>query len=502
MSHPLIAPVVFFTVSALACACWAPVEPSRIAEVEVVELSPREDVALDAPVSVLFSAPVAPPVGRWPIVVMRADGRSAPTEVELLADGGAVVLRPVPLWPSAEQLTVLIGRGLLGAAGEPVTGASEEEPLLFSTRDVVTPAAFALEGPAPGLPAPTNLRRVVLAFSGGAAAGVESVTLTAEHHTLLLPVIARDDRGRILAELPAGSPPLTPRTPYRVEVVPAIEPMAALHARVLTGSVADHVAPELRLRDVDRGGATVRIVVEADEPVLAHGRVTGPDGTVTELRAPLVPAERVELWSERPLSAQTAYRLRVGASDHAGNEASPLEVAFVTPAEVRVELTEVVATPLHDWGDATRGVPFDATPGRGAVTDADEWLELVNRSDGPIDLTQVALGLRLLDATPVEHDVAAAAHLHFGRGGEPRAWGVGEALVVRPRGALPQREVIIEVVWGDRVLDRVAIGRDPEADHAGGAPPDLEHEAIARDGPAWRWCTPTPGDPLPGRCLR
>jgi len=174
----------------------------------------------------------------------------------------------------------------------------------------------------------------------------------------------------------------------------------------------------------------------------------------------------------------------------------------VMPDEVRVQLTEVVPTPLHDWGSEVDGVGLDGRPGTGAVTDADEWIEVVNVSDRAVDLTQVDLRVRVRDATPVEHDLAASAQLYFGRGGDITRWGVGEPLVLRPRGSMAQRDVTIEIVWGEQVLDRVYLGRTAGADHAGGMPPDLDHEAIARDGDVWRWCRPSPGELWAAACIR
>lgn len=485
----------------LCSACWSELGTPRAASISVLGLEPRERVPVDAPLQLLLEAPIAVPEGRWPITITRADGRAVLADARLDPDGLRIHLDPVPEWPADETLQVLVGDGLRGRSGESVVFDEGSGLGTFTTAALTLVSGFAVEGPEPGSAIPTNVRRLVLTLSGAGPA-VEHVRLVSDHHSVDLEVVDRDERGRLVAEVHAGLVGLRPTTTYRLEVEPHLDPIDDVRGVVRTGTVSDATPPDLRLRQLDRGGATVRAVIEADEPVFARGWATGPDGVAVELRGALLPGIRVDLMATEPLRPETAYALRLEATDYAGLSATPVEVGFVTPPEIRVQLSEVVTTPLHDWGDALTGVPFDAVPGRGAVTDADEWIELINVSRTPIDLTQVALRLRVVDGSPSEHDVVAAAHLHFGRGGEPRAWGVGEALVVRPRGSMAQRDLLVEVLWGDQILDAAALGRGPLDDHGGGPPPDLEHESITRRDGVWRWCRPTPGDPQPGACLR
>ncbi len=159
-----------------------------------------------------------------------------------------------------------------------------------------------------------------------------------------------------------------------------------------------------------------------------------------------------------------------------------------------VRITEIVAAPLRDWSDA-EGVPFDAWPGLGAVNDNDEWVEIVNLSSRSVDLLKADLELHALDTSPSVTPVDAAPGLFFASEGSVRDWRPGEALVVRPRGSLSQRELRLELYGSGQLLHVVQLGASGAADHVGGSPPDAVHEAIARDAQGeWSWCVPTPGD--------
>ncbi|CAN0479583.1 unnamed protein product, partial [Laminaria digitata] len=125
--------------------------------------------------------------------------------------------------------------------------------------------------------------------------------------------------------------------------------------------------------------------------------------------------------------------------------------------------------------------PGRAGGGLGAVNDNDEWVELVNLSERAVDLLQAGLELRALDGSPSVTPVDAAPALYFGAGGSVRSWKPGEALVVRPRGSLSQRELRLELYGSGALLDTLQIGGVGEADHPGGGLLDTVHEAIARD---------------------
>lgn len=486
---------VLGTLAALAAtpACWAPPPRAEPVPLEIVRVDPQVAVALDAAITVELTAPLSLPLDAGALTA--TSGGGVPVELGVHGEGLRLVLRPQPLWPAATSIHVSIA-GLRASDGRTWPAAS----FSFDTQSSARVPTYVVEAPSPGTAAPTNLATLILAVHGAAAP--ESVTLVREEERLVFSVVAHDETGRFVARRSDASARLASEATYAVELPEGWRALVDGAVTVRTGTLADSVAPQLRLRGVWRGGEAVRATVEADEPILGRGTLVGPDGVETALAAPLASGRRLELDTRGRLQAGVRYILRLAASDLAGNEAAPLEVELVMPDAVRVQLTEVVPTPLHDWGSEVEGVALDARPGTGAVTDTDEWIEVVNVSDNAVDLTQVDLRVRIRDTTPVEHAVGAAAQLYFGRGGELSRWGVGEPLVLRPRGSMAQRDVTIEIVWGDQVLDRLTLGRAAGADHAGGTPPDLEHEAIARDGEVWRWCQPSPGELWAVGCVR
>jgi hypothetical protein len=62
-------------------------------------------------------------------------------------------------------------------------------------------------------------------------------------------------------------------------------------------------------------------------------------------------------------------------------------------------INEVVTDPQQDWGD-NAGVPFDPTPGGGAVSVTDQYIELKNVTSGSASLN--GWTLRMADATPAD----------------------------------------------------------------------------------------------------
>jgi hypothetical protein len=149
------------------------------------------------------------------------------------------------------------------------------------------------------------------------------------------------------------------------------------------------------------------------------------------------------------------------------------------PAASQVVINEVVADPQRDWNDSSGGgTPFDATPGNGSVTGADEWVELYNGSGVVVDLT--GWTLVMTDTTPAIEPIGSGeAMLSFSASGALSAFQPGEFLVVGgPKGDL-NNTVTLELYDALGVLvDRVALGGN------GGGPSGnatgSDDEAIAR----------------------
>ncbi|MEL7371022.1 MAG: hypothetical protein AAFN74_19030, partial [Myxococcota bacterium] len=274
------------------------------------------------------------------------------------------------------------------------------------------------------------------------------------------------------------------------------ETTPGIRGQIATSTAADTEAPRLEFIEVDVWPGELEIRWASSKPVRLNARLLGPDAeseTVIGLgrsgrwRWPVV------------LIAGATYDLTITAFDLTDRRVVGLERQLIGPATVQVSLTEIVSTPRSDWGDSEpRGRPFDSSPGRGTVSSADEWIEMVNTSEQPIDIEAVGLRLRTIDQTPSETLVDLAPALNFGDGGTVNVWRPGEALVVRARGEMSRAPLVVEVWAGALLLDRVVLGDTADADHPGGSPPDLVREAVAKDvNGRWRWCRPSPGDPGP-----
>ena len=144
-----------------------------------------------------------------------------------------------------------------------------------------------------------------------------------------------------------------------------------------------------------------------------------------------------------------------------------------------VAINEIVADPQRDWNDtAGGGTPFDGTPGTGAVTGADEWIELYNGSGATLDLS--GWTLVMTDGTPATEALGTGdAVLAFSAGGALTTFQPREYLTIgNPKGDL-NNDVVVELYdAGGILVDRVALSTE------GGAPSGnatgVGDEAIAR----------------------
>jgi len=463
----------------------------------IVGLAPDVDVAPTAAVELHLSAAVRAPSRAPRVTAIRRELSSseAPIEVHvtLAADGLSLLVRPASAWPLSATIGLRLDSALVGLDGRPMLAPRWHE---FVTRaaPLVAPA-IVVRAPSVDQVTPVNLRWLAATISPPQSAW--SVRLVSSAHFVDAVSVHVSAGGRMLVGLPrlAGTcTPLCPNTEYDVVVEGELGTVIAPD-RLRTGTVADERAPNVRLSTLVEGDH-VELLVDADEPVVASGALVDAAGNAFDFVTEATTAGRARLASIA-LPAERDLQVRVVVKDLAGNEVVLEPTWLRTPPRVHAVLSELVATPLRDWSDSVpAGAPFDDRWGSGAVTDADEWIELVNTGTVPIDLAQAGLRVLTLDGTPRETRLATAAKLWFGSGGAADRWRPREALVFRPHGTMRSDEIVLELYAGRTLLDRWVIGDELDADHRGASPPDLEHEAIARtpDG-RLRWCVPSPGDP-------
>lgn len=443
----------------------------RRIEPAIIEPSGAFDVVLTASVS---EAPDVP-------VRVTAEGRALVHRAAWVPPG-RVRVEPESAWPPGRVQIELLPGWIDVEGRELSVGAGASVQVV----DDVEAPTWLLEAPRPNGLAPPNLAAVVLAVRP--VVPIDRVRLVSDDGAVEFDDVDTSVVGQVRARGRPVCPPLCPRAQVRVQV-DGLEPVEGGGTfQVL--DVPDRRAPRVRSVQAIRHGAGIDLDFELDEPgwVELEGPGVGvrsfpfgfqrSAGTLTGLpEAPLTLAVRT-------------YDLALNA-----REAEPVTVETVSVPQVR--FSEVVATPLRDWGDSEpAGLPFDGRPGAGTVSDADEWIEIVHRGDRPLDLTRVSIEIRAEDGTPSVTPLAGSTPIRFGSGGRLDRWLPGEAAVVRLRGTLSSTDLTLSLVSGSRTLDRIRLGTD--ADHPGGSPPDAVHESVALglDG-RWRWCVPTPTDPIP-----
>lgn len=491
---------VFAGALALAGGCW-PSPPEAPPPATILGLEPEGAVDPGQVMALAFSGPVRPRAPDWPVEVSRLDGRSVPLALPSADWTTRLPLVPSAGWPPGETLLVRVGSGLVDEQGRALLGP--EAAPSFVVRGPEVPRAIGLRAPRPGERWPLNLRTLALTISPAEQA-MHALWLHGAGQRLRLELLRREE-AQLLVRLPEHRGPCLPLcggATYRLELE---TPEGVIEsAEIWTSTQTDRLAPRLQLLSVAARGTGLAIDVLSDEPVLLHGWVRAQGGHEVELVGPLVPGLVSRVVASAPLAPNVLHLARVEAEDLAGLRAEGLLVEVETRARPEVRITEMVLSPLRDWGDSEpAGEPFDAQPGQGAVSSADQWVELVNHGAEPLDLRAAELSLRAIDTSPTETWLASAPAHHFGSGGDLSRWWPGEALVLRLRGQMSKTKLVLELRQGDALLDRVEIGRSSTADHVGGSPPDLEHEAVARDATGrFRFCVPSPGDPSPpSRCL-
>jgi hypothetical protein len=379
--------------------------------------------------------------------------------------------------------------------GHPLAGG---DLVSFTTVTATRSATFVLRAPTPSELAPINLAYLTLAVDPPDFP-VAEVVLETGTQRIHARVLDRDSTGLVIAQLPTffeSCQPLCASTAYALSVAGAEADSEALRT-IETSTETDRLVPAWTSTAVDFTGDSIVVRASTNKPVRVRGHLRSEVGAEISLGRTWLPANYVQLEPEGLLEPEARYLVVLEGEDEVGHGLPAIQFQVVLPPRLSIQITELVADPLHVWSDDFGAGPF-VSPTPGTPTVDDQWIELVNDSAHPIDLTTTAVVLQTIATTLHETPLDQAPLYRFGDGGSVTHWSPGEAMVLHPHGAMAHTRLLAQVVAGQTILARLKIGPDPDADHPGGHPPDFVHEAIAKDPSGrFRWCAPTPGDPRP-----
>jgi len=488
--------IVFALVSVSSTACVpSPLEFNL--PIQSLTISPTQNVQPNESVVLELGHVVLHKDGKPKLRVVSSADRAWPFSLQETGSPTRWVVRPNEPWPIDTTMRI----ELMAADGR------AEHEARFATGRPSVPDALRLSvhSPASGQHLPPNLKFLAMSVEP-ADTMVERFVLMSSNHRVIAPVVKVLSPGLFLMEIPQDSLDclgLCPRTQYEIKV-DGIDSDKQSMAEIQVGALIDDMPPRLKRSKIDVWGDFMRILVTADEWIVASARIKPAGGEVIPLKVRGDSTREVILESVEPLLPNTIYTADLVLMDLCGQSSTVSFADFKTIGELKVSISELVPSPLHDWSDSSPNhQAYDIFPGMGAVTEIDEWIELINESEQPIVIGTAGLYIRTLDTTPTETWLSYAPAIRIGDGLTGNTWAPGRALVFRPEGSLNQTDFVIEVYSGRRLLDRLVIGDQLDSEHSGGRPPDLEHEALAKDAyGSWRWCVPSPGDARPvAECL-
>lgn len=181
-----------------------------------------------------------------------------------------------------------------------------------------------------------------------------------------------------------------------------------------------------------------------------------------------------------------------GATSEEDATASAVESETASDEEAfdsaRVLISEVVTDPQsdHDESSGGNGVKFDATPGSGAVSTTDEYVEIYNGTDAAIDLTGYDLSMK--DGTDALQGLDTDFISFFSLSGDLTDFAPGEFLVLgNPSGQI-NNNITIEL------LDATAAAVDTlTIEDANASDPADEAYTLDLDSGEWGMTAATPG---------
>lgn len=134
--------------------------------------------------------------------------------------------------------------------------------------------------------------------------------------------------------------------------------------------------------------------------------------------------------------------------------------ALSSTAYAQVLINEIVTDPQVDWNDSEggNGVRFDDVPGTAPATETDEWVELLNVSGTPVNLTSWTL--YMFDTTP-SSCVLGSTQYHAGLSSGSTVAGLqpmGRLVIGNPPGAINNNSHLVLRNANGTVVDEVELG--------------------------------------------
>lgn len=162
-----------------------------------------------------------------------------------------------------------------------------------------------------------------------------------------------------------------------------------------------------------------------------------------------------------------------------------LILAVLRAPAASVVINEVVVDPQQDWNDSQGGdgVPFSSTPGVGAVTASDEWIELYNNSGITLDMT--GWTLEMIDSTPTVLTLngGGGETVVLSAGSSVTAWLPNGHLVIgNPVGDMANEVHLILRNGEGQLVDEIHIGGPGQPQGNADSP---ANEALARLPSGW-----------------
>ncbi|RME56319.1 MAG: hypothetical protein D6795_01700, partial [Deltaproteobacteria bacterium] len=445
------------------------------------------DVPIETDITVVFTKGVEPLSGE-DFVVTTTEGTPVAGRI---TQPNATTARFTPDAPLAPETgyRFTIATSVVATDGAPFDQVPETPEILDPFMSVFTtglPPCQALPpditGITPGEGPLTGGQEVTIRGHNFLDAGEVSVTFDTEPATIV----------EVLADtIIAVTPPARDPGPVNVFV------NTCAGSDFLVDGYVYLVPPEITALSITKGTTK-----GGDLMVISGSGFTSSGDTTILFGETQVPRDQVSVLSPEEIRLLTPPAELPGAVDitminSIGTAVVPQGFLYLFPPSLQigsVVINEVVTEPVFDWNDTDSGdgIPFNEIPGTGNASNPDEWIELKNVTDKPVDLR--GWSLLMIDTDPreqpLEESEESGVVLRFSAGNEA-AFPPGAYLVVgNPAGEMGLDVWVILRDAEGNVVDDVEIGdvpvKPPDGDGApegrgsNGFSTDITTEAIAR----------------------